>query len=432
MLNGRALLPSPRCRYSLIRSKFLRQCYVKILYLHQYFHSPSMVGSTRSYEMAKRLVSAGHEVHVVTSWRGTSAPSQKGWFTEVIDGIHVHWLPVPYSNKMKFWERLLAFFRFALSAGKQAIREGGDIVFATSTPLTIAIPAVRCAKALRIPLVFEVRDLWPEMPIAIGALKNPIAIWLARRLERYAYQNSEKVIALSPGMKRGVEQQGYPGENVLMIPNSADLDRFAPGNAAPAEFLAERPELVGRPIALYAGTLGTVNGVGYLADVASFARQKGSDICFVIVGDGNDENAVRSRATELGVLNANLFMYDSISKSEIASAFSAATVVFSVFIDLPEMRSNSANKFFDGLAAGKPIAINYGGWHADLIDQEGIGINLGTEPREAANKLIEAVGSADLLNQMGANSLSLAKREFSRDKLALQLEAVLSGCVKHR
>ena len=176
---------------------------MRITYLHQYFNTPEMSGGTRSYEMARRLVAMGHEVNMITSWREDDG--RKGWFETAEAGIKVHWLPVPYSNKMGFKERISAFFRFAWGAARKAASLPADVVFATSTPLTIALPGVYAARRQKAPMVFEVRDLWPELPIAIGALKNPFLQFMARQLELFAYRNSKAIVALSPGMRDGVE-----------------------------------------------------------------------------------------------------------------------------------------------------------------------------------------------------------------------------------
>jgi len=159
---------------------------VKIIYLHQYFNTPDMSGGTRSYEMARRMVAAGHEVQMVTSYREPGS-NRSEWFKTEEAGIQVHWYPVPYSNHMSFAQRIKAFFSFALAARKKAVELDGDIIFATSTPLTIALPAVSASRKKKIPMVFEVRDLWPEMPIAVGALKNPLMRFAAHKLEHWAY-----------------------------------------------------------------------------------------------------------------------------------------------------------------------------------------------------------------------------------------------------
>lgn len=399
---------------------------MKILYLHQYFNTPSMKGGTRSYEMARRMVAGGHEVHMITSSRDEFAGA-KAWHYSNEDGIHVHWLSVPYSNKMSYSERIKAFLSFAFKAGNKAIELGGDIIFATSTPLTIAIPAVKAKKTLKIPMVFEVRDLWPELPIAIGAIESPLLKWVAKKLERYAYFNAEHVIGLSPGMSEGVAKTGYPVAKISTIPNSCDLDLFNPLATCGDDFRGKHEWLQERPLVIYAGTMGHINGVSYLADLASEVKKIDPEIRFLVVGTGVDESKVRARAEELGVLDNNFFMIERVPKNEVPSIFAAATVSTSLFIDLPEMWANSANKFFDSLAAGKPVVINYQGWQAEIIDKENIGLVLPAAPDEsAAQKLVELINSSCRLELCRENSLKVAKTYFSRDVLAQDLISVLT------
>lgn len=384
-----------------------------------------MKGGTRSYEMARRMVAAGHEVHMVTSIREDDSNSSE-WTQTNEDGIHAHWLTVPYNNKMSYLKRILAFFQFAIKARKKAVELGGDIIFATSTPLTIAIPAVHAKKKLKIPLVFEVRDLWPELPIVMGAIKSPILKWAARKLERYAYFNSEHVIGLSPGMSEGIAATGYPEDKISTIPNSCDLTMFDPALNSGVEFRNRLTWLQDRPLVIYAGTLGHINGVVYLADLAAQVYQLNPDVRFLVIGSGVDEGKVRSRAIELGIYEKNFFMLDRVAKQDIPSVFAAATISTSLFIDLPEMWANSANKFFDALAAGKPVAINYGGWQKEIVEKEGLGVVLPTEPNEeAAKSLVNLIDSKEQLLQCGKHSRKIAEEVFSRDKLATQLIGVL-------
>ena len=175
-----------------------------------------MAGSTRSYEMARRLVDAGHEVHMVTSNRNSNKNKNRQWYKTIESGIQVHWIQIPYSNNLSYNDRVKAFFKFAIKASTKAASLVGDVVFATSTPLTIAIPGIFAAKLNRIPMVFEVRDLWPNLPIAMGAIKNSALIFAARQLERFAYRYSTRIVALSPGMKEGIVATGYPSENATV------------------------------------------------------------------------------------------------------------------------------------------------------------------------------------------------------------------------
>lgn len=195
---------------------------MKILYLHQYFVPPDAAGGTRSYELARRLVARGHDVTLVTS----SAHMQGSARHRTLDGIEVVVLPVDYDNAMSNGERIRAFVEFAGRAAFEAARHPTDVVFATSTPLTIAIPGLAARFLTSAPLVFEVRDLWPEIPIAMGSLRNPLARAAARGLEWLAYHGSCEVVALSPGMADGVAKVGIPRERITVIPNGCDVEKF--------------------------------------------------------------------------------------------------------------------------------------------------------------------------------------------------------------
>lgn len=401
---------------------------MRITYLHQYYNSPDTPGSTRSHEMAKRLAAKGHEVSIITTYRKTTR--QKSWFVTERDGFTIHWLPVEYENKMSFSRRVRAFLRFSVLACPRAAKLKADVVFATSTPLTMAIPGIVAARMQGAPFVFEVRDLWPELPIAIGALRNPIAIKMARMLEKLAYWQASRVVALSPGMVEGIVACGKSSNEVDLIPNSCDLSLFQSSPDASKRFRTSMPTLGKRPFALYAGALGKVNGVGYLVTVAKAAQSINRDVAFLIIGDGIELESIRRSAVELGVLENNLFILGRRSKEEIAAAFSAASIGLSLFIDLPEMEANSANKFFDSLASGTPTCINYGGWQSDLLTKYQAGFQLSRDPKESASSVCEFLSNTQLVEQMGIRARKLAEIEFSRDEMAERLHNCLASVVK--
>ncbi|OAL82336.1 glycosyltransferase family 4 protein [Acinetobacter sp. SFA] len=402
---------------------------MKILYFHQYFNTPEMSGGTRSYEMARRLVAAGHEVHMITSW--VKETDKTDWYVTNEAGIHVHWFPNNYNNKMSYMDRIKAFFRFAFYAAKNGKTfKDADVVFATSTPLTIALPAVSTAKKLKIPMVFEVRDLWPELPIAMGALNNPILQKIAYGLENWAYKNSKAIVALSPGMKEGIVKTGYPKQQVAVIPNSSDLELFNIENEKVIQFRKSLTWLQNRPLIVYTGTFGHINGVGYLVELAAKLKDINPEIRILLVGDGIEFDQVTSFAQEKGVLNNNLFMMKQVPKKDIPVILNAATLCTALFIDKPEMRANSANKFFDALAAGKPIMINYGGWMVDLIEKNNCGLvtwNLDIEA--AAQQVANFIADPKLYGIAAANAKRLANTQFHRDMLAEQLNQVLINTV---
>ena len=397
---------------------------MKITYLHQYFHTPEVPGSTRSYEMARRFVARGHEVNLITADRHAAPGS--GWRVSDEAGIRVHWLPVPYSNEMSVRERIGAFFNYARGAARRAASLPADLIFASSTPLTIALPAVWAAKRQRVPMVFEVRDLWPELPIAMGALKGEPTVYAAKALEHFAYRNAAQVIALSPGMRDGVVKTGYPAARVHVIPNSCDLALFDVPASAGEAYRAEHEWLGDRPFIVYVGTMGQINGVTYLAELAAKVRATAPEVRFAVYGGGHDYNNLKTRAQELGVLNETLFLPGPIPKKQVPAVLSAATFASSLFIDLKEMWVNSANKFFDGLAAGRPVLINYGGWQADILRETGAGLVLDPHDLDAAkDALLSALRDEAWLKNAGQKARKLAEDRFSRDGLAAELIGVL-------
>jgi flagellar biosynthesis anti-sigma factor FlgM len=303
---------------------------VRIVYLHQYFNTPDMAGGTRSFEMARRLVARGHQVDLVTSSRDRGR--EGGWYTTVEAGIRVHWLPVPYDNKMSFGQRLRAFLRFAVAASRRAASLPADVVFATSTPLTIVFPGIYSAWRRRVPLVFEVRDLWPDVPIAMGVIRNPVAIWLARALERLAYRYSKHIVALAPGMRVDILGKGVAAHKVSVIPNGCDRGVFGVDHAsAVAALRASRDWLGQRRLVLFGGTLGLANGVGYLVSIAEAMRRLDPEIRFVVIGDGAERAAIAELARHKGVLDQTFFMPGAMPKRELAVWLAACDMAVGLF-----------------------------------------------------------------------------------------------------
>jgi glycosyltransferase involved in cell wall biosynthesis len=375
--------------------------------------------------MARRLAAAGHQVNLVTSDHRRLHGSPGRWTVSEQAGFTAHWFGLAYANQMGYASRAAAFARFAGASAARAAALPADVVFATSTPLTIALPGVWAARRQRCPMVFEVRDLWPDVPIALGALPGPLGP-TARLLERFAYRSSARVVALSPGMRDGVIASGYPSERVTVVPNSCDFDVFGLPPEAGQAIRGSVPWLGDRPLVVYAGALGKVNGVSYIVRLAHQMAGLLPDARFAIIGDGREEAMVRDLARQTRVLGANLYMLPPMPKPEVARWLSASTLTMSTVIDVPQLWPNSANKFFDSLAAGKPIAINHGGWQADLLAETGAGLSL--HPNDApdgAAALAGALGDPLWLTTASQAAVHLGRRRFSRDALAADLERVL-------
>ena len=397
---------------------------MKIIYFHQYFNTPEMSGSTRSYEFAKGLVKMGHEVEVITTYR--QYHKNKDWFQTKESDISIHWLPLKYSNNLKFLERLKVFIIFAWKSYFKAVKIKGDIVFASSTPLTISIPAIYTSKKKKIPMVFEVRDLWPSIPIAMKILKNPISIYLARLLELWSYKNSNSIIALSPEMKKGIVSRDIDPKKIAVITNSCDLKRLEFNKKKAFNFRENRPWLKNKKLLVYGGAFGKVNNLSYVVKLAKALIKQNSQIRILLIGDGIEKKKLIEDAKRNNVYEKNLFFENSISKNDMQGCLSAANMTANFVIDLRENWANSANKFFDSLAAGKPIFLNHGGWMQDLVSHYQCGLCMyGKKIEVVAKELDIAISNDAWLRSSGYNAKKLAIKFFDRDIHIKQLEKIL-------
>ncbi len=406
---------------------------MNILYLHQYFATPEVNAGTRSYEVARRLIANGHEVTFITSSALLSGKYSfnRGWNELDIEGIKLHVFHLPYSNKDSFIKRIYKFIQFSLFSTVKSLKLSCDVVFATSTPLTIAIPGLIYSKLKKKPLVFEVRDLWPELPIAVGAIKNPLAIKLASWLERYTYKNSKRLIGLSPGMCDGIEHHGINPKHITLATNSCDTQLFdVPKEVGESYIHKKLSFLKGRKLIVYTGTFGLINKVGYLPKLASAVKEIDSKICFIAIGDGMEKKAVISEAEKLGVLNDNLYILPPVPKTEIVELLSAADLSLSLFGPIPEMWHNSANKLFDGLASSTPIAVNYGGWQYEFIHEHKCGITLDSNDIElSAKKISQFLGDTSAYVSAVERCKYLAYNDFSRDVMVKRIENTLMDAI---
>jgi len=392
---------------------------MKILYIHQYFNSDTMPGSTRSYEFAKRLVSRGDTVYMVTTnWQGESDSSY-----ELIDGIHVFWAPIRYSNKMSYINRLFVFIKFIYYCLSISAKLKYDLIIASSTPLTVAIPAIILKRIKKVKLIFEIRDLWPDLPIAIGAIKSKLFINITKWFEKMTYMNSNHIICLSPGMKRKL-QLDIAEYKITVITNLSDTNSFRKKDKKNG-LIENFPKIINNPIIVYTGSFGRINGLLYLLQIAKELNKINSNINFLLVGDGYDKDRIIHYAKKYGLLNKTFYHLGYLPKSQMPNLLSMATIVTSFFVDLPEMENNSANKFFDGLAAGKPIMLNYKGWQADLLIDSGAGFIIpSNNPTSAANKINDIINDDSLLIKMSRASYNLAS-EFDIDTNYKKFEKVI-------
>jgi glycosyltransferase involved in cell wall biosynthesis len=401
---------------------------VRIVYIHQLFATrDSDLGLIRSYEFARRWVAQGHDVTVITSSSRLPGRFGEHFFARGdIDGIDVRSVRVTYQNRMSYPRRLLSFAAFMLGATWLALRvPRPNVLFATSTPLTVGIPGVIASKLRRVPLVFEVRDLWPEAAIQMGVLRRgSLTARIAKSLERAIYRASAAVIALSPGMADGVLAEGVPAQRVHIVPNCCDLDLFEPGDKD-----AETVETYGLADTLvvgYTGAIGPSNAVeSQLPAAARALHERGrDDITFLVVGDGKSLPALRDAVEGL----RNVVVAGSLPKHDIPRITRTADVLLVLFADVPILATNSPNKLFDALASARPVIVNSAGWTKDLVEEIGCGLYVpASDGAGLADALERLADHPDLRAHMGHAARALAESRFARDDLAAQVLGVLEA-----
>lgn len=379
---------------------------MRIIYIHQYFRTPEQGGAVRSYHLAKGLVQAGIAVDMITT-HGEPNYDQR-W----IDGIRVHYLPVAYEQNFGFLMRIWAFARFVIRAKKLLKKlPRPDLLYITSTPLTTGLIGLWAKKEMALPYVFEVRDLWPEAPIQVGAIRNPILKKFLYSLEKRIYEHSLNLVALSPGIASHL-QKTSPGREVALIPNFSDLDIFFPKvrNHQLSEELGLNPSFT----IAYTGALGQVNAVEELLELAEMAQKRGKNWNFLIMGAGSHSQKLKELAETKTLKNVRFIPFGS--KEKVNDVLSLSDMVWISFAHLPVLKTNSPNKFFDALAAGKAILVNHKGWVYDLVKTHELGISCLPEKMEAAfSKLENLEQNRFELDRMGQNCRKLAEAYFSKE-----------------
>ncbi|MCZ8142774.1 MAG: glycosyltransferase family 4 protein [Acetobacteraceae bacterium] len=397
-----------------------------ILYLHQHFSTPAGSTATRSFAFARALVARGHRVTLATgryqgAESGLAGPFRKGRREGRVAGFQVVEWDIAYANAMGIAARSAAFLRYAAAAARLALRERPDLIIASSTPLTVALPAL-CAKALRgIPFIFEIRDPWPELPRAMGVLPAPLAP-LMEGLANLACRRAAAVVALSEGMAETARARGADPARVQVIGNGCDLDLFGPhiapwrpAEAAPWEVLA-----------LYAGAHGRANGLGVVVEAARLLAAQGETrLRILLVGEGAEKTALMRAAAEL----RNITFLAPMPKREIAGLFAGSQIALHILADCPAFAGWTApNKLMDGLAAGRPVISTAPGDAARLLTEGGAG--MAVAPGDAvglAAALLGLVEDPARRAAMGEAARSLAVRQHDRRLLAARFVALVES-----
>ena len=394
---------------------------MKILYIHQYFVTPSEPGATRSYWISKELVSRGHHVTVITG--NSESKHEPGRFDR--DGIDVIYINNYYNNSQTKFQKVWSFLKFIFQSIAVAAKEKDvDLLYATSTPLTIGAVALalRAIKGWR--YVFEVRDLWPEFPIQVGAVTNPVLIWLLRKFEKRIYKRSEHVVALSPGMQDGVIKAGTPVEKTSMIPNMSKPDIFYP-HEVNHDIVKQFDLDLTKFNVIHFGMLAVANGLDYIIKAAIELKKRGDNsIQFLFMGEGAMQPMLEDMVKENDLHNVRFL--GNYKVGIVAEVTNCCDASITSFKNLPILATNSPNKLFDSLSAGKPIIVNSAGWTKDMVEKDDCGFFVDPgKPEMLADKLLEYKDNKPLLQKWGENARRLSVEVYDKAKLSAQVADVL-------
>jgi glycosyltransferase involved in cell wall biosynthesis len=348
---------------------------------------------------------------------GLSTPFVSGRRRGLVDGIDVLELNLAYANRDSLARRSAIFLCFAIHSTAVALSEPCDIMFATSTPLTASVPGIIGRWVRRKPFVFEVRDLWPELPRAMGVVTNPVVVQLLSGLEWVAYRSAVRLIGLSPGIVEGVVRRRISRERIAMVPNGCDLSlfqnpvsRWRPAGASPADLLA-----------VYTGSHGVANGLDSVLDAARELKARGrTDIRVLLIGQGKLKPALQDRVAREGL--DNVLFHSPVDKPTLAGLLAAADLGLQILADVPAFYyGTSPNKFFDYLSAGLPVLTNYPGWLTDMIKESDCGFAVPpANPAAFADALEQAADDRHGLKGKGEHALALGRQRFNRTDLGVQ------------
>lgn len=391
-------------------------CIVKILILHQHFKVPGRGGAIRSYYLAKALTEKGAKVVVIT------AENYPDYRKECVEGIEIHYLPVAYDNRFGFTRRAYAFYRYMVKAVKFAgDHRDADLCYAISTPLTTGLAARRIRERYGIPYIFEVGDLWPDAPVEMGFVRNS---WLRRqlyRMEEIIYRDALSIVALSPAIREIIRRK-IQGKDVHLLPNMADTRYYEPEEKRPA--LEKKFGVAGRFVVSYIGAIGVANGLHYFLECALASAHAELPVTFLLCGDGAMLGTLKREAAELGLENLTFIPFRN--REGVREVMNVTDATFISYQPFPILETGSPNKYFDGLAAGKLIVVNFGGWIREEIEREGCGVYVNPRsPADFVRVIRPFIEDRQLLHAFQRSGRTLAERLYSREILTKRFEKIV-------
>jgi glycosyltransferase involved in cell wall biosynthesis len=396
---------------------------MRILYLHQYYCPPQGWGNDRSRHLLHHWQQAGHSVQGITStaYFPPAMHPPRAMDTET-DGISLRVHPFAYAQTMPKWAKALSFLRFGWAALWDSLQQPPpDVLVASVTPPTVGYAGYVASKLLGVPLVLEVVDVWPDVPEGMGILRHRGLLAGLHALNAKVYAHAARIVTLSPGMRDQILRHGVPPDKVVVNYNGTDPLRFRPAEPAP------RPD---GPVRLvYAGALGEANAVPALvAQLPRLAAATRAPFVLDIYGWGRDYAALAALCAT-PALQGLVRLHAPLPKAALVAVLQQADIALSSFAPFPVLEANSANKFYDYLAVGLPVALNYGGWQGQFVQAHGCGVWAPQGDWAAwVQALLPLIEGPSLRKEMGVRARQAAVAHFDRAQLAEAYLGLLLSC----
>jgi colanic acid biosynthesis glycosyl transferase WcaI len=404
---------------------------MQILYLSQYFPPEAGATQTRAYEMARNLVLLGHQVSLIAEFpnhpSGIIPPSYRGkvFEKENLEGIDVIRVWVKASPVKNFRNRIMFYLSYMINASLVGIslgRKHFDLIYASSPPLFVGGTALFLSKILRVPFIFEVRDLWPESAIALGELSNQKAINLATSLEEACYSRSRAVVVVTRGIYDHLLERGLPGRKLALIPNGSNVVLF---QFSPEERERVRSSLgvADHFIVIYAGIFGVAQDLETIVEAARLLQEV-AKIHFVLIGDGPKRAEITNIVNQQRI--HNLTILPEQPREKMPAYLSASDLAIIPLRNLELFKGALPSKMFDAWACERPLLLSVDGEAREIMESAQGGVYIPPEdPHAMANAILRLEQNPDELRQMGMNGRNFTVLNYSRQVLAEKLEYFL-------
>ena len=405
---------------------------MKIVYVSQYYPPEMGAPAARVSAFARRWAANGHDVTVLTTFpnhpTGVIRPEYRGHLRLIEDdrGVRVIRTFLYAAANKGILKRGLCYVSFALSSILQGYGPIGrpDVVIATSPQFLVTLSGWMLSRLKGVPLVTEIRDLWPDSIVAVGAFPatSPLVRGLGV-LERFVYRQSDLVISVTRSFVVHLRERG--ARRVTFISNGADPAAFA----APADRSAVRARfgLGDRFVASFVGTLGMAHGLDMVLEAAELLRDR-SDVLFWLVGEGARRAELEAEARRRGL--SNVRFEGQVPREDIPDVLAASDAALVLLRPDPLFETVLPSKMFEAMAASCPVILGVRGESRALLDESGGGI--GIEPGSAsalARAVLELAADPELGRRRGALGREYVTARLSHDALARDYAEALQDLV---